>query len=70
MKTPHTMTARNRKVRVTLKTGETFEDRFVERTRKKVLVFKSGRRVPAGDVRSFSDLKPQQEISKHRRVGA
>jgi len=68
MKTPHTVTARGRLVRVTLKTGETFVDRFLERTAKKVILFASGRRVAAGEIRSFSDRKPQQLISKERRI--
>jgi len=62
------MTARGRLVRVTLKSGETFEARFLERTRSKVLVFASGRRVPAGDVKSFSDRRILQPVSAHRRV--
>jgi hypothetical protein len=68
MKTPHTITARGRHVRVTLKTGETFEDRFVERTRKRVLVFGSGRRVAVGDVKSFSDRRLLQPLSRMRKV--
>lgn len=68
MKTPHTMTARGRTVRVTLRSGETFIDKFVERTRKKVLIFESGRRVPAGDIKSFSDRRVLQPVSRERRV--
>lgn len=67
MKTPHTVTARGKKVRVELRTGEVFEDRFIERTRKKILIFASGRRVPAGEVKAFSDWRPMQSISKHRK---
>lgn len=70
MKTPHTVTGRNRMVRVVLRDGTVFEDRFVERTAKKVLIFKSGRRVPAGDVKSFSDRLLTQRVSRHRRVGS
>ena len=51
-----------------LKNGEVFEDKFIERTAKKILVFESGRRVPAGDIKSFSDRRLLQSTSKHRRV--
>jgi len=68
MKTPHTMTARGKRVRVTLLTGETFIDKFLERTPKKVLVFASGRRVRCGDVKSFSDHRLLQPVSKENRV--
>jgi hypothetical protein len=67
MKTPHTMTARGRTVRVTLKSGETFEAKFIERTAKKILIFEGGRRVKQGDVKSFSDRRLLQPISSHRR---
>lgn len=65
---PHTITSRGRVVRVTLKDGTTFEDRFLERTASKMLIFASGRRVSAGAVKSFSDRRLLQPISKHRRV--
>jgi len=67
-KHPHTITARGRMVRVELKNGEKFEARFLERTRKKILVFEGGRRVPAGDVKAFSDRRLLQPISRHKRV--
>jgi hypothetical protein len=68
VKHPHTMTARGRTVRVELKSGEVFEDKFMERTAKKMLVFASGRRVRAGDVKSFSDRRLLQSVSAHRRA--
>jgi hypothetical protein len=68
MKTPHTQTRRGKTVRVALKDGSVFEDKFVERTRKKVLVFESGRRVACGDVKSFSDRRLLQPVSSHRRA--
>lgn len=68
MKTPHTITRRGKTVRVALKNGEVFEDKFIERTAKKVLIFESGRRVKAGDVKSFSDRRLLQSVSSHRRV--
>lgn len=68
MKTPHTVTGRGKMVRVTLRTGETFEDRFIERTRNKWIVFGSGRRVHVGEVKSFSDRRAQQPISAHRKA--
>lgn len=66
-KTPHTVTARGRIVRVELKDGTVFEDRFLERTRKKVLIFE-GRRVKAGDVKAFSDRRRLQPIAKHKKI--
>jgi len=72
-KQPHTVTARGRWVRVELKPkpgelrGEVFEGRFLERTRRKVLVFEGGRRVPAGEVIAFSDRRLLQPISRHKK---
>lgn len=67
MKTPHTQTRRGKRVRVELKSGEVFVDKFLERTRKKLLIFE-GRTVRVGDVKAFSDVKAQQEVSRHRRL--
>lgn len=67
MKTPHTQTRRGKMVRVELRTGEVFEDRFLERTRKKILIFASGRRVHVGEVKAFSDRRLLQPVSKHRK---
>jgi hypothetical protein len=55
-------------VRVALKDGTVFEDKFIERTAKKVLIFESGRRVKHGDIKSFSDRRLKQPISSHRRA--
>lgn len=68
MKTPHTITRRGKTVRVELRNGDVFEDKFVERTAKKILIFESGRRVKAGDVKSFSDRRLLQPVSSHRRI--
>lgn len=68
MKTPHTRTQRGKTVRVQLRSGEVFEDKFIERTKKKILIFESGRRVRCGDVKSFSDRRLLQPTSAHRRV--
>ena len=67
MKTPHTITRRGKTVRVALKDGTVFEDKFIERTAKKIIIFESGRRVKCGDVKSMSDRKPMQHVSAHRR---
>lgn len=67
MKTPHTITRRGKTVRVELKTGEVFEDKFIERTQKKILIFGSGRRVRQGEIKSFSDRRLKQDVSSHRR---
>jgi hypothetical protein len=68
MKQPHTRTNRGKRVRVELKNGEVFIDRFLERTPKKWLIFES-RKVRAGDVKAFSDVRAKQEVSAHRRHG-
>lgn len=68
MKTPHTRTRRGKTVRVQLRTGEVFTDKFIERTAKKLLIFESGRRVHAGEIKSFSDRRLLQPVSSHRRV--
>lgn len=49
---PHTNVARGKKVLVVLRSGEQFEDRFIERTKNKRLVFE-GRTIPVGEVRQF-----------------
>lgn len=68
MKTPHTYTKRGKRVRVQLISGEVFIDKFLERTAKKIIVFASGRRVRQGDIKSFSDFRPLQPVSRERRV--
>ena len=52
VKTPHTMVPRGKMVLVVLKSGESFEDRFVERTRHKLLIFEQ-HAVQVGEVKSF-----------------
>lgn len=52
MRTPHTICARGKVVRVVLRNGETFEARFLERTPGKRLKFE-GYEVAVGDVRQF-----------------
>lgn len=53
---PHTACHRGKVVRVKLKDGTVFIDRFHDRT-KSVVFFKSGRKVPKGDIVSFSFFK-------------
>lgn len=48
----HTATYRGKRVLVTLRSGEQFVDRFVERTPKKFVVFE-GRKVRVGDIKQF-----------------
>ena len=51
---PHTSTIRGKKVRVKLRSGEVFIDKFLERT--KSYVFFEGRgKVMKGDIVSFSN---------------
>ncbi len=68
MRTPHTYTNRGKRVRVQLRTGEVFIDKFLERTKKKILIFESGRRVRQGDIKSFSDHRPLQPVSREHKV--
>ena len=67
MKTPHTATHRGKRVRVELKNGEVFVDKFVNRTRGKIVEFELRGRVPAGDIKAFSHFRPQQELSNWHR---
>lgn len=67
MKTPHTATARGRIVRVKLKSGEVFEDRFLERSSGKTLIFEKRGRVMQGTIQSFSDRRLLQPVSRHRK---
>lgn len=59
MRTPHTATRQGKRVFVQLKNGERFVDRFVTRTGNKVVIFEQRGRVPVGDIKSFSNFKPQ-----------
>ena len=68
MKTPHTAIQRGKKVRVELKDGTVFIDRFLNRTRGKICEFAVRGRVPAGDIKAFSPYRALQEVSKHRRI--
>ncbi len=53
---PHTACYRGKRVRVKLKSGEVFVDKFHDRT-KSFVVFQSGREVKKGDIVSFSFYK-------------
>lgn len=61
-KQPHTACYRGKRVRVKLKSGEVFLDRFHDRT-KSVVFFQSGRKVLKGDIVSFSFYKANLPIS-------
>jgi hypothetical protein len=63
----HTATFRGRTVFVILKTGERFTDKFIDRTRNRTVVFEARGRMPAGDIRSMSDRKLLQEVSRWRK---
>lgn len=69
MKTPHTAIRRGKRVRVELKNGEVFVDKFINRTRGKICEFELRGRVPAGDIKAFSPYRALQEVSKWRRHG-
>jgi hypothetical protein len=57
MKTPHTAINRGKRVRVELKDGTVFVDRFLDRTRGKVCVFEQRGRVRVGDSKAFSPYR-------------
>lgn len=53
---PHTSCYRGKRVRVVLRSGEVFVDRFHERTGH-FIVFKDRGRIPRGDIAAFSIFK-------------
>lgn len=67
MKTPHTATFRGKRVRVVLKTGETFIDRFITRTPGKWVEFQQHGRVRSGDIKAFSNYRSLQQVGAHRK---
>lgn len=67
MKTPHTAINRGKKVRVELKDGTVFIDRFLNRTRGKVCEFAERGRVPAGDIKAFSPYRALQQVSAQKK---
>jgi len=56
-RTPHTSCARGKRVRVTLRSGGSFVDRFIEKTSRSV-VFEN-RKVDRSDIKSFTIWKHQ-----------
>lgn len=58
---PHTSTIRGKRVRVKLRSGEVFIDRFLERTKSYVFFEKRGK-ITKGDIISFSNyiVQPQR----------
>lgn len=67
MKTPHTATRRGKRVRVELRNGEVFIDRFHDRTAGKWVEFETHARVRQGDIKAFSHYRPIQRVSDHRK---
>lgn len=69
---PHSATARGRWCRVRLKSGEVVELKFKEKTAGKVLIFEDGdgneRRIMLGDIKSMSDRRLLQPVSRHRKL--
>lgn len=61
MKTPHTATYRGKRVRVKLRSGLVFIDKFHSRT-KSYVIFENRGRVHKGDIASFSNYNPGLEI--------
>ena len=67
MKTPHTKTSRGKIVRVELRNGDLFEDRYIEQTPGHVLIFEKRGRIRAGQIKAMSDRRLLQPVSSHRR---
>lgn len=65
-KMPHTATYKFHKVKVTLKNGTSFVDRFLERTRNKRVIFYD-HECMAGDIKSFTPYHAESH-GKHKRV--
>ena len=55
MRTPHTAAKKGKRVKVILKSGEEFVDKFIDRKSRYVTFEK--RRVLKGDIKSFSIFK-------------
>lgn len=68
MKTPHTRTRRGKIVRIELRNGEVFFDRYLEQTPGKVLILEKRGRIPAGHIKAMSDRRMLQPMSSHRRA--
>jgi len=55
-----------------LKSGEVVELKFKEKTAGKVLIFEDGdgneRRIMLGDIKSMSDRRLLQPVSRHRKL--
>lgn len=54
-RTPHTSCARGKRVRVVLRTGETFVDKFMAKTSREIVF--AQRRVARGEIRAFTIWK-------------
>lgn len=67
MKTPHTAINRGKRVRVALKSGEVFVDKFINRTRGKWVEFEKHGRIRAGEISAFSPFRALQEVSNHKK---
>jgi hypothetical protein len=67
VKKPHTRTARGKIVRIELRNGEVFFDRYLEQTPGKVLILEKRGRIPSGHIKAMSDRRLLQPISSHRK---
>lgn len=66
-KMPHTATYKGHKVKVTLWTGETFIDRFINRTKNKRVIFEN-RIVRSGDIKSFVPYHAENHGNHERKI--
>lgn len=62
MKTPHTSAYRGKRVHVVLKNGQSFVDKFVEKTGRYVR-FRNVGKVIRGDIKAFTIVKGACETS-------
>jgi len=58
-KVPHTRTTKGMRVYVETRGGGAFVDHFVERTRSKIVIFRT-RKVPAGAIAVFRQARPDE----------
>lgn len=65
----HTITARGRMVTIELMNGAIITGRFRERTKGMVVVLEDGARIPAGNIRKFTERRNVvQTIASHKRI--
>lgn len=64
----HTATYRMHKVLVILRSGERFEDRFLERTGSRMIRFNSGRKVHVRDILRFCPIQGDADGNRRHKL--